>query len=235
MIRLQAITKSYTTSAGTTRILHDCTVTIPQGSMTAIIGKSGSGKSTLLNILSGIDTPDSGSITIHNTNLHAISERERTAFRRANIGFIFQFFHLLPTLTALENILFQQELQSRITDTDIRHAYAMLESLGIAQKAEHYPAQLSGGEQQRVAIARALIHKPALLLADEPTGNLDPDTASIIMNLLVQRIRAEQQTSIIVTHSMDIARLADNVYEMQHGTLVRLETLPDFALRVYSS
>ncbi len=223
MLSLRSLTKSYSTTAGTTRILHDCTADIPRGTMTAIIGKSGSGKSTLLNILSGIDTPDSGSLLINDISLHSITEQERTAFRRKHIGFIFQFFHLLPGLTALENVLFQQELQGRLSEHDIRHAYHVLESIEIAHKAEYYPAQLSGGEQQRVAIARALIHKPDLLLADEPTGNLDPDTANIIFNLLVHRIRADKQTAIIVTHSMEIAERADRIYEMRHGTLVALQ------------
>lgn len=226
MIDIRELEKSYTTTAGTTRILHTCTAHIPQGTIAAIVGKSGSGKSTLLNILAGIDTPDSGIISINGTVLTQLSEQARTTFRRTQIGFVFQAFHLLPGLTAIENILFQQELQSRLNPIHIERATHLLERLGIADKASHFPAQLSGGEQQRVAIARALIHKPSLILADEPTGNLDEATANIIMNIFINNVREHSMTAIIVTHSSDIAQSADMIFDMYGGTLHRRPTAP---------
>jgi putative ABC transport system ATP-binding protein len=185
----------------------------------ALLGPSGSGKSTLLNLISGIDTPDRGRVLIGGVPLNEVSERERTLFRRRHIGFVFQFFNLLPTLTVEENLLLPLELTGDLGDKDLGKARELLEHVGLGPRGNAFPDRLSGGEQQRVAVARALIHEPDLVLADEPTGNLDSETGGRILHLLTTLARERGVTLLVVTHSSEIARAADRVLQIRDGGL----------------
>ena len=189
-----------------------------------LLGRSGSGKSTLLNLISGIDLPTSGEIWIGESNVTRLSERDRTLFRRKRIGFIFQFFNLIPTLTAVENVALPLEL-GRMGEAGARERAALwLERVGLGNRLDrHYPDRLSGGEQQRVAIARALAHEPDLILADEPTGNLDEETGESVLALLLDLVRASNKTMIMATHSLEIVPHADQVYRVTEGRLLRDE------------
>ncbi len=200
-------------------VLHDVSGSFEKGEFVVLLGKSGSGKSTLLNLIGGIDTPSSGTIRFGNRELTALNERERTLFRRENIGFIFQFFNLLPTLTVIENILLPLELNNRADNAGKRHAQDLLERVGLGDRANSYPDKLSGGEQQRIAIARALVHDPLLILADEPTGNLDVETGQQVLELLDVLTRRAGKNLLMVTHSSDVVGVADRVFHMQHGKL----------------
>ena len=182
-------------------------------------GRSGSGKSTLLNLISGIDVPSEGSIIIDGKNLTSLNEKERTLFRRNNIGFIFQFFNLIPTLNVLENLLLPMELVKDLNKSDTKSAIELLEKIELSERAETYPDRLSGGEQQRVAIARALIHNPQIILADEPTGNLDFETGKSIVQLLDNLVRKQGKTMIMATHSKDVIGLADYIINVREGKL----------------
>jgi putative ABC transport system ATP-binding protein len=181
------------------------------------MGKSGSGKSTLLNLISGIDTPDSGQVWIAGQALTSLSEHERTLFRRRSIGFVFQFFNLVPTLSVLENILLPLELNGHSDRQAQQTAHALLEQVGLASRASSYPDRLSGGEQQRIALARALAHDPPLLLADEPTGNLDPETSARVFDMLLGLARDEGLGALIATHNLDLARRMDRVLHLDQG------------------
>jgi len=192
------------------------------GERVAILGPSGSGKSTLLNLVSGIDLPDEGAVRIDGTDLTALSEHERTLFRRHRIGFVFQFYNLLPTLTVLENLLLPVELKGDVGREDEARALALLEQVGLAERAQAFPDRLSGGEQQRVAVARALVHEPSLVLADEPTGNLDEDTGARVAELLDGLVRAHGRTLVVVTHSRELGARMDRVLRMSHGRLEEL-------------
>jgi len=182
------------------------------------VGRSGSGKTTLLNLIAGIDRPSAGTIFFGGTPLHGLKEPQITLFRRRRIGFVYQFFNLLPTLTALENVLLPMEL-NRLRDREAR-ARELLRAMGLEDRAGAYPDRLSGGEQQRIAIARALAHNPDILLADEPTGNLDAATARDVMILLTNLARKGGKTLIIVTHSEEVAARADRIFRMEEGRLV---------------
>ena len=190
------------------------------GEFVVLLGKSGSGKSTLLNLISGIEKPTSGTVTINGVNITGLKERDRTLFRRDHIGFVFQFFNLIPTLTVLENVTLPQELAGRGTGTASGRAEALLARVGLADRLDTFPDKLSGGEQQRVAIARALAHDPLLVLADEPTGNLDEETGELVLNLLLELTRSAQKTLIIATHDPDIVSRADRVFNIHDGRLV---------------
>ncbi len=188
-----------------------------------LLGKSGSGKSTLLNLLSGIDDPSAGRIFIGDTEVSALNEQRQTLFRRDNIGIIFQFFNLIPTLTVLENITLPRELggQSRVSAE--AQARELLERVGLAQRADDFPDKLSGGEQQRVAIARALAHEPLIVLADEPTGNLDEETGERVLALLLELTRTAGKTLIMATHNPEVVPFADRVARIHEGKLVVTE------------
>ncbi len=205
-------------------VLHDVSASFRQGEFVVLLGKSGSGKSTLLNLIGGIDTPSSGRIHFGGRDLTGLDERERTLFRRQQIGFIFQFFNLLPTLTVIENILLPLELNNRADKAGRRHAQELLERVGLGDRAHTYPDKLSGGEQQRIAVARALVHDPLLILADEPTGNLDVETGQQVLELLDVLTRQAGKNLLMVTHSADVVGVADRVFHMQHGQL--LEGMP---------
>jgi putative ABC transport system ATP-binding protein len=225
LVRIQGISKSYREGEHDHLILSRASASLYSGEFVALLGPSGSGKSTLLNLLSGIDAPDSGRVVVDGVSLTDVSERERTLFRRQHIGFIFQFFNLLPTLTVEENLLLPLELTGRIGGREREKARELLKQVGLDGREATFPDRLSGGEQQRVAVARALVHDPALVLADEPTGNLDSKTGAMILDLLQGLASERGVTLLVVTHSRDVAAAADRVLRIQDGHL--LEDAPE--------
>ena len=200
------------------KILQDISFDVPAGQVLAIVGPSGSGKSTLLGLLAGLDRPTQGSIRIHDTEISSLAESEMALFRRQQIGYVFQAFHLIPTLTALENVALPLELQG--TAMGEQRATSLLHSVGLEHRLHHYPIQLSGGEQQRVALARAFISQPPLLLADEPTGNLDSATGDRIIDLLLELHQQHNNTLILVTHDPSLATRAQRTLTLRDGALV---------------
>jgi len=220
LIRLENLSKDYTEGGKTRTVLRRCNAEIEEGRFAAIRGRSGSGKSTLLNLIAGIDAPTGGDIYIDEVCVTRLSARERTLFRRDRIGFVFQFFNLIPTLTVLENVLLPAELANRNGAATRAQALALLDRVGLADRLAVFPDKLSGGEQQRVAIARALLQNPRLVLADEPTGNLDAKTGDEVMHLLDEMTRRAGKTLVMVTHSHQIAARADRVLTIQDGQLV---------------
>jgi len=204
-------------------ILDNAKLEIHSGEIIAIIGRSGSGKSTLLNMMSGIDKPDSGKVIISQQVINELSEYERTCYRREHMGFVFQFFNLIPTLTVRENILLPLELNKSLNPSNIDFIESLLFKIGLNNRINHYPDQLSGGEQQRIAILRAIAHKPKLVFADEPTGNLDAETGADVLNLLQDMVRNFNMTLLMVTHSSDVSEIANRVFAMKHGKLVKLQ------------
>ncbi len=223
IIRLEALSKTYEEAGQSRSVLDELNREFYAGEFVCLLGKSGSGKSTLLNLISGIDAPSVGHVVIYGgaeaTKLTALSEYERTLFRRQHIGIIFQFFNLIPTLTVLENVTLPLELTGRQTRQN-QSATDLLQRVGLGDRLQTYPDKLSGGEQQRVAIARALVHDPLLVLADEPTGNLDEDTGESIMRLLLELTRGAGKTLLMATHAPDIASQADQVLHLVHGKLI---------------
>ena len=217
LISLRGVTRSFQEGERTRVVLKDLDAEIAYGERVALLGRSGTGKSTLLNLISGIDLPTSGEIHIQGQNITRMSERDRTLFRRRNVGFIYQFFNLIPTLTVLENV--RLPLQLNGMDQQNR-ALALLEEVGLADRLETWPDRLSGGEQQRVAIARALVHEPLLILADEPTGNLDAETSRQILDIIDTLLQKEGKSLIVVTHSPEVAAYADRVLTLKEGRLV---------------
>jgi putative ABC transport system ATP-binding protein len=220
MISLNHVSKTYATPAGEFAALKSINLDIAAGQFVGIVGKSGSGKSTLLNMVAGIDRPSSGSVNVAGTEIHGLSENKLALWRGRNVGFVFQFFQLLPTLTAAENVMLPMDFAKTLPLRERRkRALALLDRVGVGVQADKLPATLSGGEQQRVAIARALANEPSLILADEPTGNLDSVTAAAILNLF--RSLANQGTTVVIaTHEADIARVIDRRIEISDGSLV---------------
>lgn len=211
---LKGVRKAFVNGLVEQEVLSGIDLDIGEGEFLAILGASGSGKTTLLNIIGAMDTPTAGSVTIFGSDIARMSEVERTRFRRESLGFVFQFYNLLPTFTALENIRIGIELL-RISGAEVEErARYYLNAVGLADKADRFPGQLSGGEQQRVAIARALAKKPRLLIADEPTGNLDRATARAILGLMRQLQRDSGTTFIIVTHDLDVTNFTDRTYRL---------------------
>lgn len=200
-------------------VLANVSLTFDPGEFIVLLGHSGSGKSTLLNLISGIDRPTTGSVSINGIALTELDERARTLLRRDRIGFVFQFFNLISTLTVLENITLPQELAGRSTQAAQADAMQLLTQVGLADRASTYPDKLSGGQQQRVAIARALAHDPQLVLADEPTGNLDEETGKTVLELLLNLTRSAGKTLVMATHNPEIARMADRVLRVQDGQI----------------
>ena len=214
MIVLKDICKHYQEGGTTRTVLDHLSVTVNAGEFVALLGASGSGKSTLLNLIAGLDLPDSGVAKVGGEQICNMSERRRTLFRRKHIGFVFQFFSLIPTLTVAENICLGLELNQRERECDARVNY-LLESIGLENRGASFPDRLSGGEQQRVAIARSVAHSPSLVLADEPTGNLDATTEARTLDLLDRIRKSENITLLAATHSPDVAKRADRVIQLE--------------------
>ena len=203
-----------------TRVLFDSlSMQVRPGEIVALLGESGTGKSTLLNLIGGLEPVDSGHIFFDALEISALSEKEAVAFRRRHLGFVFQAFHLLPYLSAEQNAAIPLLLRGDGPRTALQGARTLLESLGLGERASAMPRELSGGEQQRVAIARALIHQPALVLADEPTGNLDPESAANVLSLLAQQVRLSGAALLMVTHSRQAASIAQRTLRLIHGGL----------------
>jgi putative ABC transport system ATP-binding protein len=217
LVRLDRVTKDYSEGRELRHVLKEASLEVGEGEFVAIRGRSGSGKSTVLNLVAGIDQPSSGEIYLAGKALSRLGAHERTLLRRDHIGFVFQFFNLIPTLRVLENVLLPAELSGR---DQARRAAELLERVGLADRASSFPDRLSGGEQQRVAIARALVCDPRLVLADEPTGNLDDATGATVMGLLDALTRRAGKTLLLATHSREVAALADRVVTIEGGRLV---------------
>lgn len=224
IVELRGLSKTYGEGDRARHVLDAVDLDIYEGEFFAMLGKSGSGKSTLLNLMSGIDGAEAGSIRIDGTDITELDERTRTLFRRDNIGIVFQFFNLIPTLTVLENITLPLELQGVPRKKANERARALLERVGLADRETTSPDKLSGGEQQRIAIARALVSEPAVVLADEPTGNLDEETGEVVLELLLELTRGAGKTLIMATHSPEIVPYADRVCRITpEGTLAVMD------------
>ncbi|MFA4854378.1 MAG: ABC transporter ATP-binding protein [Candidatus Omnitrophota bacterium] len=220
IVEVSALCKSYRDTTSSLEVLKDINFTVDTGEFLAVQGPSGAGKSTLLHILGGLDQPSSGEVYFQDEDIYALDENYRSTLRNRKIGFVFQFFHLLPELNALENVLLPSILRSwRERKKNLGFALALLERLGLSQRKTHRPQELSGGEQQRVAIARALVNRPQLLLCDEPTGNLDSENGENILRLLKEVNLSEKVTVIIVTHDKDIASSAGRIIHLKDGEI----------------
>ena len=226
MIVIRQLCRAFSEGTGVHRVLDRADASIHKGEVVAIVGRSGSGKSTLLNIVSGIDRADSGEVAIGSRIVTSMQEPERTLFRRAQLGFVYQFFNLIPTLDVEENVRLALELNGVRGAAGRRRSADILGEVGLGDRLRSSVDRLSGGEQQRVAIARALAHEPAVLLADEPTGNLDEETASQVLHVLLSSSRSRGMTLIIVTHDAWLARSADRILELRDGKLVTREAPP---------
>jgi putative ABC transport system ATP-binding protein len=219
-VSLRGLTKVFPTAGGGFTALREIDLRLPRGEFFAVVGKSGSGKSTLLNLVAGIDQPSAGEIRVGETPVHALDESRLAAWRGRNVGVVFQFFQLLPTLTVLENVMMPMDFCGTLPPARARvRAMALLEQVGIGDQAAKLPSALSGGQQQRAAIARALANDPALIVADEPTGNLDSQTAGAVLDLLASLARAGR-TVLMVTHERDVTRIADRVVTLSDGRVV---------------
>jgi putative ABC transport system ATP-binding protein len=218
-IALINIYKSYKEGQSVYDVLKGINLNLNQGEIVILLGKSGSGKSTLLNLISGIDLPDKGEIIIDDLKLTEQTEHNRTLFRRKKVGFIFQFFNLIPTLTVEENLLLPYELNYKNTNGFKEKATNLLEEVGLLNRLKSYPDILSGGEQQRIAIARALIHNPDIILADEPTGNLDYENGKVVISLLDNLVRKNNKTLIMATHSREVVGIADRILQIKDGSI----------------
>lgn len=218
IVTAENLTKHYGAGTNLTKALDGVSLTIAEGEFAAIAGASGSGKSTLLHLLGGLDRPTSGRVQIRGKDLYAMKEEELTVFRRREIGFVFQNYNLVPVLNVLENIVLPAELDGK--DPDKTYIAQIVDALGLTEKLSNMPNTLSGGQQQRVAVARALASKPALILADEPTGNLDSRTSADVLVLLQGTIRAFSQTLVMITHNPEIAQLAHRIVRIEDGRIV---------------
>lgn len=227
MINIKNVSKSFQEGSSKQVVLDNLDLSIAKGEIVILLGKSGSGKSTLLNVLSGIDKPDSGTVSINSKEITSFSERNRTLLRRNKIGFIFQFFNLVTTLTVEENLLLPLELNKFRNRNEL--VRSILNEVDLTEKTKTYPDKLSGGERQRIAIARALIHNPDIILADEPTGNLDYETSVKIVDLLDRVVKKKGKTMIMVTHSKDVIGLADRVLTIRNGKVKEIEKDNAFA------
>ena len=217
------LSKSYYDGDKEIRILDNVSVGFTQSAATLLLGRSGSGKTTILNLISGIDVPSSGKIFINNSSLNDLSENERTLFRRTNVGIVFQSFHLIPSLTVFENILLPLELSGLFGSGNKNEVLDMLERVGLSEKADVFPDTLSGGEKQRTAIARAIVHDPQIILADEPTGNLDNKTSNQIIEILFGLVRDKNKTLIMATHSEDLVEKVEDAYIIDNYNLRRIK------------
>jgi len=215
--------KSYPTVNGKLEVLNGVSFRVEAGEVIAIVGESGTGKSTLLHLLGALDRPDSGTVLFNGEDIFRKNDEQLAAFRNRSIGFVFQFHHLLPEFTALENVAMPALIQNKKLSEVEGRAMELLEAVGVADRADHRPSALSGGEQQRVAVARALMNRPGLILADEPTGNLDVRTAESLHEELLRLSRTYQQTFVIVTHNPALAGMADRVLQIERGRVLELD------------
>ena len=221
ILKIEHLKKSFTSGSKELTVLNDISFEIEEGSTFSIVGPSGSGKTTLLGLCAGLDVPDSGTVELCGTNLFTLNEDERALLRNKEVGFIFQNFQLLPTLSALENVSVPLELQGRKDATHV--AMDLLQKVGLADRFHHYPSQLSGGEQQRVAIARAFANRPSILFADEPTGNLDDETGDRIVKLLFELNKQAGTTLVIVSHDLELANKTEQILRLKGGKIVTNE------------
>jgi lipoprotein-releasing system ATP-binding protein len=222
LLKTENLIKTFTTTKDVKlEILKSISFEIVEGKITLILGASGAGKSTLLHLLGGLDKPDSGKIYFKGENILEFPEKKITKFRNMNIGFVFQFHHLLPEFTALENVAIPQMILGTSLKKASEKANTILDEVGLSARKNHKPAELSGGEQQRVAVARALANAPQIILADEPTGNLDSVNSQIVSDLIVQLNKKYQMTFVVVTHNMEIPKIADSIYEMKDGKIFK--------------
>jgi putative ABC transport system ATP-binding protein len=223
MLKVERLTKTYRTAAGPLTVLHDVSFELVAGASVAIVGPSGSGKTTLLGLCAGLDRPTTGEVSVAGEQIGDMDEDARALVRNAHVGFVFQNFQLIPTLTALENVLVPVELagdSSREGD-----ARALLARVGLGERCDHYPVQLSGGEQQRVALARAFMNQPKILFCDEPTGNLDDDTAAAMVELIFGLNRERGTTLVLVTHNLELAHRCQRVMRLKGGAVISDETV----------
>lgn len=218
MIDVVDVSRTVTSGAGQLTILKPTTLSIPRGQSVAITGASGSGKSTLMGLIAGLDAPSTGRISLDGEEITTLDEERLARLRGAKVGIVFQFFHLIPSLTALENVMVPMEIAGR-SDARAR-AQALVDEVGLSGRGHHYPSQLSGGEQQRIALARALANDPPILLADEPTGNLDSATGQQVVDLLLDVNRAHGRTLVLVTHDAELARRADRILHLKDGVVI---------------
>ena len=224
LIHSHGLTRRYQVGKTVVVALAEVDLAIPRGEFTALVGPSGSGKSTLLNLIGGLDRPSSGEIQVDGLSLGSATEQQLVRHRRERVGFIFQSFNLLPTFTAVENVEAPMVLAEVSRNERRTRAASLLESVGLSQRILHKPSELSGGEKQRVAIARALANRPALLLADEPTGNLDSKTGAAILDLLCDLVRKNGLTLVMVTHDLEVASRADRIIHLRDGNIQHVET-----------
>jgi len=218
MLKVQRLTKTYATAAGPLTVLHEVSFEIGAGASVAIVGPSGSGKTTLLGLCAGLDQPSGGSVELAGQSIGVLSEDARALVRNAHVGFVFQNFQLVPTLTALENVLVPVELRGESGREAEGHE--LLARVGLAERCDHYPVQLSGGEQQRVALARAFMNRPKILFCDEPTGNLDGDTAHAMVELIFGLNRERSTTLVLVTHDLELASRCHRIIRLRTGAVV---------------
>jgi putative ABC transport system ATP-binding protein len=224
LIQTRGLTRNYSIGKTAVAALTEVDLGIPRGDFTALVGPSGSGKSTLLNLIGGLDRPSRGDIQVDGLSLGTATEQELVRYRRERVGFIFQSFNLLPTLTAVENVETPMVLAEVSRSERRARATRLLESVGLGQRSSHKPNELSGGERQRVAIARALVNNPSLLLADEPTGNLDSKTGAAVLELLCELVHKNKLTLVMVTHDLEVASRADRIVHLRDGSVQRIET-----------
>jgi len=223
MLKVQRLTKTYATAAGPLTVLHEINFEISAGATAAVVGPSGSGKTTLLGLCAGLDRPSSGSVALAGEAIGDLDEDARARVRNAHVGFVFQNFQLVPTLTALENVLVPVELRGEAGREE--EARELLTRVGLGERCDHYPVQLSGGEQQRVALARAFMNRPKILFCDEPTGNLDGDTAHAMVELIFGLNRERGTTLVLVTHDLELARRCQRIIRLRNGSVISDETL----------
>lgn len=221
ILKINDLEKTYTSGSKKLTVISNISFEVEKGSVFSIVGPSGSGKTTLLGLCAGLDYPSAGSVELCGTNLNDLNEDERAALRNKEVGFIFQNFQLLPTLTALENVIVPLELQGEKNAT--KFGIALLEKVGLGDRMHHYPAQLSGGEQQRVALARAFSNKPSILFADEPTGNLDEETGEKVIQLLFELNKEAGTTLVIITHDLDLANRTQQILRLKGGKIISNE------------
>ena len=223
MLKVERLTKTYRATGGPLTVLHDVTFELAAGASVAIVGPSGSGKTTLLGLCAGLDRPTAGDVSIAGEAIGRMDEDARALVRNAHVGFVFQNFQLIPTLTALENVLVPVELAG--DSTREAEARALLARVGLGERCDHYPVQLSGGEQQRVALARAFMNQPKILFCDEPTGNLDDDTAAAMVELIFGLNRERGTTLVLVTHNLELAKRCQRIIRLKGGAVLSDETV----------